>query len=180
MKDTYIPLDIVFINNQGAVVAVEQGEPESEEYIECVADDDELLMYVLEVNIDSGIQIGDRFEMSQEEAENKGLADSNGRPVDEDDDMDGVEDISDDEIKMFILNSEGQPVHEIEAGVRLFSRIHTRELIRLVKHANKTKEDKDYKRLSKKLFKILNIQDTQEPEYVDSPDGEHIEKHKNA
>lgn len=169
MKDTLIPLDIIFINNQGIVVGVEQGEPESEDYIECVADDNELLMYVLEVNINSGINVGDRFEMSQEEAEDKNLVDQSGRPTNDEDDLADVDDVSDEEIKMFILNSEGKPVHEIESGVRLFSRIHTRELIRLVKHANKTKEDKDYKRVGKKLFKILDIQNSQEPEYVDSP-----------
>ena len=168
MKDTLIPLDIVFINNQGLVSAIAQGDPKSEEHIECISDDGELLMYVLEVNINSGIKVGDRFEMDFEEAKDKNLVDERGRPIDDDDD-ENIEDVSDEDIKMLILNSEGKPVHEVEPGVRIFSRIHTRELIRLVKHANKTKEDKNYKRLGKKLFKILDIQNTQDPEYVDSP-----------
>lgn len=168
MKGTLIPLDIIFINNQGLVAAVAQGEPESEEQIECVSDDDELLMYVLEVNIHSGIKIGDRFEMNFEEAKSKGLVNDEGEPIDDESDED-IEDVSEEDIKMFILNSKGKPVHEVEPGVRIFSRIHTRELIRLVKHANKTKEDRDYKRLGKKLFKILDIQNSQEPEYVNSP-----------
>lgn len=161
MKDTYIPLDIVFINNQNKVVAVEHGEPESDELITCVADENEFLYYVLEVNANSGIKIGDTFEFDE-------------------DALDDLEDVSDEEIKMFILNSEGAPVHEIEGGVRIFSRIHTRELIRLVKQANKTKTDKDYRRLSKKLFKILTIQDTQEPEFVDSPDSTDSNTETNA
>lgn len=172
MKNTLIPLDIVFINNQGIVVAVEQGDPESEELITCVADEDELLIYVLEGNANSGINVGDRFKIAQEEVFEKGIVDK--------DELEDVEDVSEDEIKMFILDAKGSPVHEIEAGVRLFSRIHTRELIRLVKHAHKTKQDSDYKRIAKRLFKILNIQDTQKPEYVDAPDGDKIEKKENA
>lgn len=172
MKNTLIPLDIIFINNRGIVVAVEQGDPESEELITCVADEDELLIYVLEVNANSGINVGDRFEIAQEEMFEKEIVDK--------DELEDVEDVSEEEIKMFILDAKGSPVHEIEAGVRLFSRIHTRELIRLVKHAHKTKQDSDYKRIAKRLFKILNIQDTQKPEYVDAPDGDKIEKKENA
>ena len=177
MKDTLIPLDIVFINNRGIVTAVAQGEPMSEEPLICIANEDELIFYVLEVNVGSGIKDGDRFEVSQDETFALGLVDENDSSIE--DDFEGVEDISDEEIKMFILDSEGKPVHEIEAGVRLFSRIHTRELIRLAKHANKTKDDKDYKRVCKKLFKILGIQDNQAPEYVDSPENK-IEKKENA
>lgn len=177
MKDTLIPLDIVFINNQGVVTAVTQGEPMSEEPLICITNEDELIFYVLEVNAGSDIKEGDRFEISQDEVSALGLVDENGHPIE--DDFEGVEDVSDEEIKMFILNSEGKPVHEIEAGVRLFSRIHTRELIRLAKHANKTKDDKDYKKVGKKLFKILDIQDNQAPEYVDSPENK-IEKKENA
>ena len=44
----------------------------------CEADSDELLFYVLEVNVGSGIKEGDRFEMFQEEAEELGMIDENG------------------------------------------------------------------------------------------------------
>ena len=97
MKDTLIPLDIIFINNQGIVAAITQGEPLSEEQLTCVADEGELIFYVLEVNVNSGIKEGDRFEMSQEEAEDLGLVDDEGRPVDED------EDLSDEELEMFLI-----------------------------------------------------------------------------
>ena len=163
MKDTLIPLDIIFINNQGTVTAVTQGEPESEESIVCEADSDELLFYVLEVNVGSGIKEGDRFEMSQEEAEELGMVDENGRPLDE---------VSDEDLdKMFLLDPNGNKIALIEGGSRIFSRKNTRVMIRLAKQANRTKSDSDYKKLGKTVFKFLDIQDSNEAEYVDAPTG---------
>lgn len=149
MKDTLIPLDIIFINNQGIVAAVTQGEPLSEEQLACVADEGELIFYVLEVNANSGIKEGDRFEMSQE---------------DED------EELSDEEIEMFLIGPDGQPVHKIEPGCRIFSRIHTKTMIKLAKKAYRSKSDTDYKKLGKKIFDMIHTQDTQEAEYVDAPE----------
>ena len=149
MKDTLIPLDIIFINNQGIVAAVAQGEPLSEEQLACVADEAELIFYVLEVNANSGIKEGDRFEISQE---------------DED------EELSDEEIEMFLIGPDGQPVHRIEPGCRIFSRIHTKTMIKLAKKAYRSKSDTDYKKLGKKIFDMIHTQDTQEAEYVDAPE----------
>lgn len=149
MKDTLIPLDIIFINNQGIVAAVTQGEPLSEEQLTCAADEGELIFYVLEVNVNSGIKEGDRFEMSQE---------------DED------EELSDEEIEMFLIGPDGQPVHRIEPGCRIFSRIHTKTMIKLAKKAYRSKSDTDYKKLGKKIFDMIHTQDTQEAEYVDAPE----------
>jgi uncharacterized membrane protein (UPF0127 family) len=50
MKDTKIPLDIVFINDDEEVISVKQGKPLSEDLIE-----EDGVLYVLEVNVDSGI-----------------------------------------------------------------------------------------------------------------------------
>ena len=84
-KDMDFPIDIIFINDDDEVVAVEYGEPKSDEVIECITDPDEKLVYVLEVNANSGIQIGDELDF-------------------EDDD------ISDEEVeKMYILGSDGKP-----------------------------------------------------------------------
>lgn len=161
MKDTLVPLDIVFINNQGIVAAIAQGEPESEEAIVCEADENELLFYVLEVNSGSGIKEGDRFEMSQEEAEELGMVDENGQPLDE---------VSDEEIgKMYLLDPKGNKIALIESGSRIFSRKNTKVLLQLAKKASKTKADSDYKKLGKTIFKYLNIQDSNEAEYVDAP-----------
>ena len=163
MKDTLIPLDIIFINNQSVVAAIAQGEPESEEAIVCEADENELLFYVLEVNSGSGIKEGDRFEMSLEEAEVLGMVDENGQSLDE---------VSDEDLdKMFLLDPNGNKIALIEGGSRIFSRKNTKVMIRLAKQANRTKSDSDYKKLGKTVFKFLDIQDSNEAEYVDAPTG---------
>lgn len=42
-------------------------------------------------------------------------------------------------------------------------------LIKMAKRAYSSELDKDYKALGKKAFKYLHIQDTNTPEYVDTP-----------
>lgn len=51
MKDTKIPLDIIFINEDMEVISVYQGEPENEN----IAEEDDV-QFVLEVNQGSGIK----------------------------------------------------------------------------------------------------------------------------
>lgn len=138
MKDTKVPLDIVFINDDEEVISVKQGEPLSEDLIE---EDD--VLYVLEVNQGSGIQPGDELDIEDEEEE--------------------------DDNTMKVLASDGTIQMELEGGERIFSRKNTKVLIKFAKKAYRTKDDKDYKALGKRLFKYLHIQDTNEPEYVESP-----------
>ena len=66
MKDVSIPLDIVFIDDDEEVIKVQEGIPNDETFIE--APD---VAYVLEVNANSGIQVGDELELDDEE-EDKG------------------------------------------------------------------------------------------------------------
>lgn len=144
--DMNYPIDIIFINSNYEVTAVELGEPKSDEIIECIADADESIIYVLETNANSGIKVGDEFEIEDE-------------------------DVDDEEVnKMYIIGLDGNPQFELIGGERIFSRIHTRKLIKLAKRANKSKKDSDYKKLGKTLFNIIEIQNTQEPEYVDGPE----------
>lgn len=117
----------------------------SDELIEVTADEGELLKYVIEVKSNSGIQIGDEVEF--------------------DDDSD----------EMYMLDENGQPVYTIKSGARIFSRIHTRKLIRAAKKAKKSKDDNDYKKLGKLMFKILDVQDNQESEYVELPETKQAE-----
>lgn len=165
MKDTTIPLDIVFINDKLEVAAVEKGKPLSEELITCVTDEGETIIYVLEVNQNSGIQINDKLRFEEEPAFDE----------DDDSDLDEIE-VSDDEFKMYILGPDGNPVHELKGGERIFSRKDTRVLIKLAKKAAKSKSELDYKRLGKRIFKFMSIQDSNEKEYVESPKGEIIDK----
>ena len=140
MKDTKIPLDIVFINDDEEVISVKQGKPLSEDLIE-----EDGVLYVLEVNVDSGIQPGDDFDMEEDDKEKDNT--------------------------MKVLASDGTIQMELEGGERIFSRKNTKVLIKYAKKAYKTKEDKDYKALGKRLFKFLHTQDTNEPEYVEAPES---------
>lgn len=62
MKDTEIPLDIVFMDEDMKVISVKQGEPEDETPIT-----ESGVKYVLEVNQNSGIKEGDEADFDTEE-----------------------------------------------------------------------------------------------------------------
>lgn len=62
MKDTLIPLDIIFINEDLEVISVHEGKPEDETIIE-----EDNVNYVLEVNQNSGIKKGDELDFQEEE-----------------------------------------------------------------------------------------------------------------
>ncbi len=143
--DMKYPIDIIFINDEDEVTAVITGEPGSDEIIECIADPNEKLKYVLEINSNSNIKVGDEFEFNDEE-------------------------ISEEDIdKMYILGPDGKPQMELFGNERIVSRKETKQLISKAKKANKSKSDDDYKKLGKYMFKILNKQNTQKPEYVEAP-----------
>lgn len=137
MKDTLIPLDIIFINEDLEVTKVETGVPESEEIIYQDNSD-----YILEVNSESGIQVGDELEF---------LVDFKTK-------LD----------KMFVLNEDGTPQMELDGGERIFSRKNTKILIKFAKKASITENDSDYKALGKRVFKFLETQDNNSPEFVES------------
>lgn len=62
MKDTLIPLDIVFINDDEEVVYVGEGVPNTETQMAV-----QNVAYVLEVNSGSGIQEGDELDFEEED-----------------------------------------------------------------------------------------------------------------
>lgn len=141
-KEMDFPIDIIFINDDCEIVAVERGEPKSDEVIECIADEDEKLIYVLELNANSGIKVGDELDF-------------------EDDD------ITEDEIdKMYILGSDGKPQMDLVGGERIISRLETKQLIKKAKKANREKTENVYKKLGKYMFNILEKQDNRDPEYT--------------
>lgn len=137
MKDTKVPLDIIFISEDMEVISVYQGEPENEN----IAEEDNV-KFVLEVNQGFGIEEGDELD------------------IEEDGELP----------KMKVIAPDGSTQMELEGGERIFSRKNTRTLIRMAKRASKSKEDKDYKALGKKMFTYLKQQDEREPEYVEKKD----------
>lgn len=135
MKDTFVPLDIIFIDEDMSVISTHQGIPESEEAIQ-----EQNVSFVLEVNQNSGIKIGDELDFK-----------SNGKIK---------EDV------MLVLDPDGNPQMELKGGERIFSRKHTKILIKFAKKAQVRKNDNDYKSLGKRVFKFLQEQSDNTPEYV--------------
>lgn len=139
MKDTVVPLDIIFINDDLEVISIVQGQPETED-----PHSEDNVSYVLEVNQGSGIISGDELEF---EPENKQIKKSD---------------------KMLVLDSNGNPQMELEGEERIFSRPHTKILIKFAKKAASTDNDNDYRALGKRMFKFLQVQSEADPEYVES------------
>lgn len=137
MKDTPIPLDIIGINDDMEVSAVNTGKPNDKTHIKFSA------KYVLEVNANSGVQVGDDVEFEDEETDEKPSS------------------------KMLVLDENGEVQMELDGGERIFSRKNTRVMIKLAKIARKSKKPADYKALGKKVFKFLDIQESNDPQYVE-------------
>lgn len=145
MQDCNLNLDIIFINEDWEVLSVKEGKPNSEDILE---EDD--AMYVLELNVNSGIKAGDEVDLSN---------------LEEDEDVEYEEE--DSSPSMMVIGPRGNVQGELKGGERIFSRKHTRTLIKLSKKAYKNKSDLDYKRLGGKVFDYIKTQDNQDPEYVE-------------
>lgn len=142
MKGMKFPLDIVFINQDQEVVAVNYNcQPEQETIVSTTRnlDEGDYIAYALEVNPDSGIEIGD------------------------------VLDFNDSQPTMKVLAQDGSTQMELWGGERIFSRKNTVVLIKKAKKADLSKDDKDYKSLGKYMFKCIKGQDERPAEYVESP-----------
>ena len=135
MQNTLIPLDIIFIDDDNEVIKVVQGVPNDETPI--VVQD---TLYVLEVNVNSGIKEGDELE------------------------------IEDDGPIMKVLAQDGTSQMSLFGGERIFSRKNTVVLIRKAKKADKTKSENDLRTLGRYIFKCIKGQDERPAEYVKSPE----------
>lgn len=147
MEGMKIPIDIIFIDQDQDVVDVRKNcqpdDPDivsSTEYI----DDDGYIEYVLEVNPNSGIKVGDSLDFGEDE------------PV------------------MRVLAQDGSTQMNLWGGERIFRRAFTKQIINWAKKAIEVKEDKEKydsicKRLGRKMFKEIKAQDTRPAEYVQAP-----------
>ena len=76
MKNTHIPLDIIFIDEDYEVISVYEAQPEDETIVE---EDD--VQFVLEVNQNSGIKQGDELDFDEEGGKSPMLViGSDGKP----------------------------------------------------------------------------------------------------
>jgi uncharacterized membrane protein (UPF0127 family) len=149
MKNTIIPLDIIFIDEYNEVISVQQGQPNDETPIF-----EDNVAYVLEVNQGSGISSGDDVDLSE---------------VEEEMEMEYKDDPEEsDSTIMIVIGEKGNSQMELSGGERIFSRPNTKTLVKLSKKAYKSKKDSDYKALGRKVFQYIETQNTQEPEYVQS------------
>ena len=146
MEDMSYDLDFIFINEDDEVYDVQYGKAGSKDPI--ISTSEDIVKYVLEINSNSGIKIGDELEFTE---------------------CLDCEEVDEEEInKMYVIGPDGQPQMELVGGERIFSRENTKTLIKLAKRANKSKSDSDYKKLGRKIFKYIEIQDGREPEYVEN------------
>ena len=146
MKDTYIPLDIIFVDEFDKVISVQQGEPESEELLT-----EHNVAYVIEVNQNSGIKSGDivKFGSEDSEVENEKSSEQS----------EGV---------LEIIGSDGEVQATLQGSERIFSIKNTKTLVAMAKRAYESQSDSDYKALGRKIFEYMKVQDDREPEYVEN------------
>ena len=142
MKDTEIPLDIVFINEDLQVTKVHTGQPEDETLI---SQSD--TMYVLEVNANSGIKEGDILEFDED-----------------DEDAPVMWVLAQDQSKQMPLWGGERIISRRETKVI----VSKAKKIEEVKKDQKAYESK-CKNLGKYVFKVFRGQDNRPAEYVKSP-----------
>lgn len=163
MKDTEIPLDIVFINQDGIVISVKQGTPLSEEPI---TEDSEFVSCVIELNINSGVKPGDKTDLFEELASEEAPEEEPMEEVDDESEEDEYPDISVN--RLHVYGPDGDIQAYLQGGERIFSRHSTKVIIRKAKKCYMTKDDKDYKDLGRYVFGEMHRQDNRDPEYVDN------------
>ena len=144
MKNTYIPLDMIAINGDDEVTMVYPAKPEDETLISFIG-----TKYILEVNQDSGVKVGDDFEIDDSDDLNKYV--------------------------MKVIGSDGGTQFLLQGGERIVSRKETRVLIKKAKKAESVKNDEDAfnracRSLGKYMFKVLYGQDHRDAEYVQVPE----------
>ena len=138
MKDTFIPLDIIFVDSNNIVLSVQKGEPKSERAMV-----EHNVAYVIEVNQNSGVKAGDVVKFKTPDKQSS-------------------------ESELQILGSDGEVQAVLQGGERIFSIKNTKTLVSLAKRAYESQSDSDYKALGKKIFEYMDIQDNRDPEYVEN------------
>lgn len=156
MKNVDIPLDIIFVNQEGTVISVKQGVPNSEEYI---TENSEFISCVIELNANSGVKAGDKTDLFSE-------INNINEEVEDEDEEDTHPELNVN--RLYVYGSDGEVQAELQGGERIFSRKSSKVIISKAKRAYISKEDKDYKALGRYIFKEMDAQDNRDPEYVNN------------
>ena len=139
MKDTEIPLDIIFVGEDDKVISCKEGIPNSEDMIT-----ENNVYYVIELNKGSGIKPGDEVDVEDN-------GDFLNFPPN----------------SVFLLNDDGSIQFSLQGGERIFSRISSRVIVRKAKKAKKSKSETDYKDLGRYIFGEMTRQDNRDAQYVE-------------
>ena len=139
MKDTEIPLDIIFVGEDDKVISCKEGVPNSEDIIT-----ENNVYYVIELNKGSGIKPGDEVDVEDN-------GDFLNFPPN----------------SVFLLNDDGSVQFSLQGGERIFSRISSRVIVRKAKKAKKSKSETDYKDLGRYIFGEMTRQDNRDAQYVE-------------
>ena len=100
MEDMSYDLDLIFINEDDEVYDIQYGKAGSKDPI--ISTSEDIVKYVLEVNPNSGINVGDELEFT---------------------DCPDCEEVEDVEVdKMYVIGPDGQPLIELIGGERIISR----------------------------------------------------------
>ena len=148
MKNCGIDLDIVFIDSEGEVIQVSSVKAYDSKPVTC----ENPYQFVLEVNINSGIEVEDELEqeddsLSEEEKQFAGQQN-----------------------KMLVLDANGDVQMKLSGGERIFSRICTRKMIKAAIQAYREDTDLAYRKVGRLVLKELDSQDSREPEYTQLED----------
>lgn len=144
MKNCPLPIDQIAINDDDEVTQVYKAIPNDETLIPFPN-----TKYILEVNINSGITVGDDFEIDDSDDLNKYV--------------------------MKVLAPDGSTQMNLQGGERIFSRISTKKMIKQAKKANSVRNDeilfeKACRKLGKICLKELYAQNHRDQEYVQIPE----------
>lgn len=132
-----VPIPLdIIFIDENKVVCVKEGKPFTTDSITCGKPVDK----VLELNLNSGVTEGDEIEYLEKYKE--------GGSVDK---------------PMIVLDEKGKHQFKLEGGERIFSIKHTKQLIKLAKRAV---DDDSYIDLADKMLDLIEIQNTQEKQYV--------------
>lgn len=145
MKNTYTPLEIIFMNENSEVTEIVRGKPHSEKLVGDQKDTKFVLELPVEVADEISVEVGDSLDFPKEVFE-------------------GVEEVEEREAVADLLDEDGIPQMPIVGGERVVSREKTEEIVDEAKNAS---TDDDLINLGKIVAEEISAQDERGEDYTD-------------